>query len=445
MKTPICDFVKNYGEGKSARLHMPGHKGAPLLGFEHLDITEIAGADSLYDAQGIIAESEANASSLFGAHTFYSTEGSSLCIRAMMYMCVKYAREQEKKPLVFAGRNAHKTFLSAVALLDMDVKWLSPERNESYLSCAITGEDVEKALAQAKTLPVAVYVTSPDYTGNLCDVRSIAEVCHKYGVLLVVDNAHGAYLKFTSPSMHPLDMGADMCCDSAHKTLPCLTGTAYLHVSKNAPDTLSGEAKNALAMFGSTSPSYLLLQSLDAVNAYLADGYAQKLSRVSGLVSDIKNRLVDYGYRLTGNEPLKISILSKSIGYEGVELARLLQSQDLVCEFADSDVCVVMLSPSNSDGELQRLEQALLSVPKETAIETTCPSYSPATSAMSVREAMLSPAEELDVDKCNGKILASPSVSCPPAVPILVCGEVIDENAIERFKYYGIKKCRVVK
>lgn len=424
---------------------MPGHKGAPLLGFEHLDITEIQGADSLYEAKGIIAESEANAGSLFGAHTFYSVEGSSLCIRAMMLMCVKYAREQGKTPLVFAGRNAHKTFMSAVALLDMDVVWLTSEDTANYLSCPLTADDVEKALSTAKERPVAVYITSPDYTGHICDVREIARVCHKYGVLLAVDNAHGAYLRFLTPSMHPMDMGADICCDSAHKTLPCLTGTAYLHVSRNAPPTLKNEAKTALGVFGSTSPSYLLLQSLDAANAYLANGYRERLSQLCERIQSTKQRLCDYGYRLAGNEPLKISLLTGSVGYEGNEISEYLESQGSVCEFSDRDLCVLMLSPSNSYEDINRLEQALLSVKKRPPIERSCPGYSAASMEMSVREAMTSPSVELPVSECCGRILADPSVSCPPAVPILVCGEVIDEKAIERFKYYGIEKCRVVK
>ena len=112
MKTPICDFIENYKNSDTVRAHMPGHKGRGLLGFEGLDITEIPGADSLYEANGIIYESEQNASGLFGVHTFYSTEGSSLCIRAMLHLCT-IAKE---KPLIFAARNAHRSFLSAAAL-----------------------------------------------------------------------------------------------------------------------------------------------------------------------------------------------------------------------------------------------------------------------------------------------------------------------------------------
>ena len=225
MNTPICDFVRRYAESKTLRLHMPGHKGKGPLGIEQLDITEISGADSLYEASGIIAESEANASALFGCPTFYSTEGSSQCIRAMLHLatCGRNRR-------IAAARNVHKTFLSAAALLDLQVDWLYPDSEGSYLACPITAETLENYFATCEEIPAAVYVTSPDYLGNLLYIDALAAVCHRYGSLLLVDNAHGAYLKFLPDSRHPMDLGADLCCDSAHKTLPVLTGGAYLHI-----------------------------------------------------------------------------------------------------------------------------------------------------------------------------------------------------------------------
>ena len=277
METPICDFVKKYAESGAMRLHMPGHKGVSLLGMERMDITEIGGADSLYEASGIIRESERNASALFGSETFYSTEGSSHCIRAMLYLTALHAKQTGKKPLIAAGRNAHRTFLSAAALMDFEVMWLTAENQESYLSCRIGARELEEKLRAAEKKPTAVYLTSPDYLGNTADIAAIAEVCHRQEILLLVDNAHGAYLRFLPESRHPIDLGADICCDSAHKTLPALTGAAYLHVSDRAADLFRGQAKNSLALFGSTSPSYLILQSLDAVNRYLAEDYRDRL------------------------------------------------------------------------------------------------------------------------------------------------------------------------
>ncbi len=439
MQTPICDFVKNYIEKNPMRLHMPGHKGCAFLGAEPFDITEVDGADSLYEADGIIAESEKNASELFGCNTFYSTEGSSQCIKAMLFLAAQHAKNHGKKPLILAGRNAHKSFLSAAALCDLDVKWLFPENQESYLSCRIDATTLDRALSRRDI--TAVYLTSPDYLGNVLDIKALGEVCKKYDVLLLVDNAHGTYLKFTTPSQHPIDLGADICCDSAHKTLPVLTGGAYLHVS-NSCEELLPQVKNALSLFGSTSPSYLILQSLDRANAYLADGYIERVEELSQRVKDLKTRLMMNGYILKGNEPMKITIKTKLYGYKGEDFAKTLADKNIVCEFSDADFTVLMLTPET---DLTRLEKALLSVPKKTAIINPPPKFSLPERAMSIREATFAPSKIVPVEQAQGRILATATVGCPPAVPIVTCGERITAEAIEVFKYYGIKTCTIVK
>ena len=442
MRTPIVDFVGGYAKKNALRLHMPGHKGKSLLGMEALDITEIAGADSLYEASGIIRESEKNTSLLFGCETFFSTEGSSQCIRAMLYLALLYGKQMGKKPLVLAGRNAHKTFLSAAALLDFDIEWLYPREESSYLSCAVDLDTLEHFLAEKE--PAAVYITSPDYLGNVADVRKIAALCHKYGALLLVDNAHGAYLKFLPSSQHPIDLGADLACDSAHKTLPVLTGGAYLHIANTAPDYLAPQAKNALALFGSTSPSYLILASLDAANAYLADGYTEKLAAFSEQMQAMKSKLVSNGYELLGNEPLKLTVCTKAYGYTGKAFADLLQEKGIVCEFADNDFVVLMLTPELQE-DLTTLKEALLSIKKRTAITERPPICRRGERVLSVREAAFSVQETVSVENSVGRILAAATVGCPPAVPIVVCGERIDEHAVQCFEYYGIDACTVVK
>ena len=139
MNTPIKDFLRDYADKGATRLHMPGHKG--IGDIERFDLTEVEGADSLYEASGIIKESEENAGRLFGADTLYSTEGSSHVIRAMLYLVSTYAKKYGRSPRVLAGRNAHKTFIGAAALLDVEVEWLVPS-DASYLSCNISSESV---------------------------------------------------------------------------------------------------------------------------------------------------------------------------------------------------------------------------------------------------------------------------------------------------------------
>ena len=434
MDTPICDFVRDYIQSGAARLHMPGHKGNGPLGIEQLDITEIPGADSLYEAAGIIAESEANASRLFGCPTFYSTEGASQCIRAMLYLCVLEAKKTGHKPLIAAGRNAHKVLLSAAALLDVDIHWLYGSPEASYLSCPITAVELEEELSALPEKPVAVYLTSPDYLGNMVDISALAQVAHRHGCLLAVDNAHGAYLKFLPQSLHPMDLGADLCCSSAHKTLPVLTGGAYLHTSP----ALSAGAKNALALFGSTSPSYLILQSLDAANPILAKDFPSKLAFSAEAVAALKSRLGEFAF--TGSEPMKLTLRTGGYGYTGTEFADLLRQKGVECEFADPDHLVLMISPAT---DLPFLEAALTSIPKQTPLSTDAPRLYRPQKVLSIREATFSPNQTLPLSQCRGRILAADTVGCPPAVPIAVCGEVLDDRVLERMDYYGITHCSV--
>lgn len=420
---------------------MPGHKGVEYLGCEGLDITEISGADSLFEADGIIAESEKNAGSLFGADTFYSTEGSSLSIRAMLHLAVLWAKEKGKAPLIAASRNAHKAFLSAAALIDFDILWLNEQIASSYLSCPISADYLETVLKQ--NAPAAVYITSPDYLGNTADISALARVCHKYDTLLLVDNAHGAYLKFFG--RHPIELGADICCDSAHKTLPVLTGGGYLHISKALPDFFRENAKNALALYGSTSPSYLILQSLDMANKVMADGFEEKIKAFAERVNSLKQRLVDHGYTLSSDEPLKITLLAKKYGYSGTLLAGKLETSNIHCEFSDPDFVVFMLTPDTGDEGLDRLFKALTNIPKADELNTSPPVFSQGEQAISVRSATFAPCDTIPTTQAIGRILASPSVGCPPAVPIAVCGEVITQQAAAAFAYYGIEQVTVVK
>ncbi len=508
MQTPIFDFVQQYQQGGTARFHMPGHKGKAFLGCESLDITEIAGADNLQHPElgGIIAQSEAGATALFGAaQTHYSAGGSSAAISAMLYLA-KCAAPEQAKGRILAGRNAHKVFLQACALLDIQPSWLypAPQDAQGLCSCIITPVALGAALAaqQAQNeLPMAVYLTSPDYLGNLADVAQLAAVCAQYGLPLLVDNAHGAYLKFLQPSQHPMDLGAAMCADSAHKTLPVLTGGAYLHIGKAAQNACP-DAKAALSLFSSTSPSYLILQSLDLCNAYLSGEFPAALADCVTAVDALKEALCAVGYRICEGEPLKLTIDCRAgVGVvaedqnsaqlpvtggsptqNGEALAEYLRRQGIEVEFADPDFLVCMITPQNTAGELERLRQALLclapvmspsacAVRKEIASPTVgagvpCPQGGAQVAAASpskpaaptpqmaqirphatthtLRDALFSTGEEILVENAAGRTCRLPSVSCPPAIPIVVSGEVITAGDIALFQYYGIETVNVI-
>lgn len=441
MKTPIVSFLKSYQEKSPVRMHMPGHKGAGILGFEGMDLTEIYGADELFAAEGIIKESEQNASTLFGCPTYYSTQGSTLCIQTMCTILCQDAKSKGKKPKILAGRNAHRSFIHAAALLDFDIAWLYG--NSDYLSCTISTETLEKEILENN--PTAVYLTNPDYLGNLLDIKSLASICKKHDVLLAIDNAHGAYLRFLEPSLHPIDLGADLCCDSAHKTLPVLTGGAYLHLSDSLNQVWKNDVKHFMEYFSSTSPSYLIMASLDAANEVLDTTFRNSLFECIQRVDILKNALIQHGYTILSGEPMKITISTKEFGYTGNEIANLLMECDIYPEFYDSDYIVLMPSPYNTKDDLKRLETCLCKIERKSVVFNSFPKLERARKVMNVRQALFAPSMTLNISKSLGQVCSSVSVSCPPAILPVIPGEVISESSVEVMKYYGIETVRVVK
>ena len=438
MNTPVADFVQRYAKAGMARLHMPGHKGRCFLGCEPWDITEIHGADALYEAEGILAESEQNAAALFGSQrTCYSTEGSSQCIRAMLYLAVAASGSHT----VVAARNVHRAFVSAAALLDLEIRWLWPEESRSLCGCPISPAQLEETLHSLPEPPAAVYLTSPDYLGGMAEIPALAQVCHQHGTLLLVDNAHGAYLRFLQPSLHPLDLGADLCCDSAHKTLPVLTGGAYLHLSPTAPAQLAPLAKSALGLFGSTSPSYLTLASLDLCNRYLAEGYPQRLAEAVERLAELRERLTAAGWRVEPSDPLRVTVAAPR-GVTGQELAGQLRRQGVECEYADRDFLVLMATPENTPEELAQAAAALGQCPGE-ANPPQLP-LARGERACSIRQAAFAPRETVDAAHSLGRVCGLPTVGCPPAIPIAVSGERITPETLALFAYYGIEQVEVL-
>lgn len=486
METPIVDFVKNYIHKDTTRFHMPGHKGHMFFGWEPYDITEIEGADVLHHGEGIIRQSEKNAAMLFGSgDTHYSTEGSTHAIKAMLCILkMEKANSPEyevpskndmrpgrrirsgrrMRPYILAARNIHRSMVDACALLDLDLKFI--EMSQCLLSHVVTPKALENALEEEKELPLGVYVTSPDYLGQLTDIAGLSKVCKRYGIPLLVDNAHGAYLHFLPEPIHPMDLGAAMCSDSAHKTLPVLTGGAYLHIHREFTERFSPYASQALSLFGSTSPSYLIMQSLDMCNSYLTEGYQQKLAKTVDRLQKIKENLIFRGIAIKPSEPLKLVINTGAMGYTGEKIAHELREAQIECEYADTWQVVLMVTPENSTHDWNRLERwmdktMMLSIkkppipiadsasvqdrPPEEALSSWKNKKAIPDRAMSLREAVFSPGEWVPVEQAEGRICAAETVSCPPAIPIAISGEIISKKMVQEFLNAGIQKVFVVR
>lgn len=445
MKTPIYDFISYYCARDILRAHMPGHKGKAfddrifMKDIYCADITEVYGADSLFEADGIIRESEENMSLLYNtAGTAYSASGSTLCIQAMLAVMKEEGRR------IVAVRNVHRSFLNAAALLDLDIKWILPEYDGGILSGSVSLREIDKALAECEGRG-CLFITSPDYTGRIADIRSISEICRKRGARLLVDNAHGAHLAFFEKNMHPIALGADLCCDSAHKMLPALTGAAMLHTSRAE---YAGKLKYYMGLFASTSPSYPVLASLDLCTDYIENHIRADISDNLRFIDNFR-KAFSGRFSFGEGDPFHILIKAGESGIDGRELDGKLRAAGVVSEYSDSFLVLLLMSPINREADYRRLadslDKAYRSCKKGNIIkQTVCPEKLPE-KVMSIREAVFSPSEYIPVDDALGRICAAPSVPCPPAVPVVASGERISGECINIFRNYGILRVNVVK
>ena len=294
------------------------------------------------------------------------------------------------------------------------------------------------------------------------DIAALAEVCKDFGVPLLVDNAHGAYLRFLPQGgQHPIALGAAMCCDSGHKTLPVVTGGAYLHLGKNAPVQDEAAVRNALALFGSTSPSYLILQSLDKCNQILSEGYPLRLLQCCGHLTRLRWELNEAaaakhcpGPLALESEPLKVTLDAAVLGLSGTELAEKLRAAKIECEYADPRYLVLMFTPDNPPQDFERLTAAVLRIAEELAGPVTLPEEAAGEFAAlerglhrccTIRQAVFAPQEQLPAEQAVGRICAMPTVSCPPAIPIVVSGEQITPAAVAWMKRYHVEEVSVIR
>lgn len=443
MNTPVYDYILSYAGSGMLRMHMPGHKGRTfdnlLSDIYRFDLTEITGAGNLFEYEGIIYESEKNAAELFSTKgTFYSTQGSTLCIQTMLALMKRENRR------VFAVRNVHRSFLSSCALLNIEPVWIYPEYSDTIISGRINLSDVIKSLEMNPHS--CLYVTSPDYLGAMADIKSLAEICHSYDSVLLVDNAHGACLPFYSENRHPVHLGADLCCDSAHKMLPALTGAAYLHTGN---ERYTSQIKDAMLMFASTSPSYLVTCSLDLCNRYLACSIKEELAQAEKLMAKLRSTASEkysLGCPAFDLEPLHFTINAEKSGVSGRYLAEKLRENGIEYEFADDTYIVLLFSPADGEEEYRKTAAVLESI--EFRPEINEPSrivFPHPEKVLSIRDALFSEYEEVSTECAEGRICAGINVPCPPAVPVAVSGERISAETIRTLVHYGISTVRVVK
>lgn len=447
MKKHFYESLKKYKRIGRSSFHTPGHKGNFFKSHDllRLDFTELPLTDSLYEASGIITEIEKNIEKLYNSkRSIISCGGNTLCIQTMLRLATKKGKN------VICDRVLHRSAVSTMALLDINPVWIRRGfEKESLLAEKINIDSLKEHLNSNKSFD-AFYTTSPSYHGILQDIKEISDLCAAYSVPVLVDNAHGSHLMFTSKNLHPIENGASLCADSAHKTLPVLTGGAWLHVND---DNFIKDAKNAMALFGSTSPSYPIMASMDICLSWLASYAKKEFLNLESRVRNIKNLARDMGIYVPKDgisDPTRIVLGTWKIGYSGYEFREYLYKYKIEPEMCDEKYVILIATPFNIREDWERLKKAISSVkPKSSCDKNLYEEFFisddlPEIKA-SIREAVMHEGIYVDIDSSKNKIAADIVCPCPPGIPVVMPGEKIGEAECEALKRYGISEIYVLK
>lgn len=441
-KESLYNALQSYKKLKRSSFHTPGHKNSKIMSLKNLfelDFTELPNTDNLYEPENAIKEAEFFMAKTYGSkYTLFSAGGCTLCIQTMLKLALPYGGK------IIASRMIHRSAVNTMALLDAKVEWIMPEFD--YDCCKfrqISAIEVEKVLKNDQTFD-CVYITSPDYFGNIADIKSISKVCHKYNVPLLVDNAHGSHLKFLSKDIHPVTLGADIVADSSHKTMPVLTGGALLHITN---ENYIKKAKECMALFGSTSPSYPIMASLDRCRMWLNKEGKKAYIKLENDI--LKLKIMAKEKKLLDNDknvdPIRIVLNTANIGYSGNEAAEYFREKRIEPEISDQERVVFISTPMNKKKDFIRLSKAIKSIQIKKRIKNHFPIFEAPVIKKTLKEALFSKIEQINVVDSLGRISASTVSRCPPGIPVLVPGEIITENSIKNLLYYGIFLIDVIK
>lgn len=432
MNTPLYDAMRALANKHTARFHMPGHKGQDVLPdfgpILPLDFTEVYETGNLYTGEGPIRQAEELAARLYHASDcHFLTGGSTQGIHTMLYAAAGAQAD------VLFDRNCHKSAAHAAAMLDLSPAFVFPQTIEPFgIPGLLDPKAIDHALSQNSAIR-AVLITSPNYYGIRQDIPAIAAVCHAHEVKLLVDAAHGAHFPAVGlPS--PIEEGADLAALSAHKTLYALGQSAML-LSAGTID--SDRLREGASLFGTSSPSYAMMVSLDLARAALEqdDSYQKTAQAVAALRQHLAQHT---RFRpLTGDmlDPCRLTVSTAGTDWTGDRLADTLYERfGVACEMSDARNMVCIVTPADLPDNLRRLTEALDALSdevQEAPLPDPLPPLPTPRPVLSVRRALLGPGTTVFLDDVQpGMVCARPVTPYPPGVPVLWPGEEITAEHI---------------
>ena len=470
----IADYLNKNAASGNVSFHMPGHKGRSTLydeaGYGQFlktaaayDITEIPGADSLFCPRGVLRNVMDNYAELYGVrHTELLVNGSSAGLLAAIISSVPVGGK------LILSRNSHHAAFSALRLDGINPVYIRPETDPEFnIAAGISPYELEAACEENPDAS-AVLITSPNYCGMLSDISVLADVAHDHGMLLIVDQAHGAHLKFFDydaasaredglyvphPKHAAESLGADIVVNSTHKTLLSFTGSGILNICSDSVDI--DAVSEALRMVQTTSPSYLLMASLDInekimrgkwrdlIDAWKEDlgGFYKGASRINGLTvvkgsgvkgsgSQDEDTFALYRYR-EGPDPTKINLSMSGLGLSGERLAKELRYRGIISEMVHGEYVLLMTGVGNVRSDYERLLEALKDIASGYGVDTQIDRTPRSFDDMVLEYANVPiEGEYVPLYEAVGRVLYDPIVTYPPGTPIACPGEILTMEVI---------------
>lgn len=445
----LYESLLEYSQSEDYPFHMPGHKRRihHFMDPFAIDITEIDGFDNLHHAEGILLEAEQRAAKLYRSEeTHYLVNGSTSGILAAVSACVPRGGR------LLMARNCHKAAYHAVFLNGLHVTWVYPQTDMVRgIYGSIEPEEVRKMLEKEPEIR-AVLLTSPTYDGVVSDIRSIADIVHVHGAILIVDEAHGAHF-----GMNPflperaLSYGADLVINSLHKTLPSLTQTALIHV--NGPRVDRIRLKKYLGIYQSSSPSYVLMAGMDCCIRMMKEqgegmfrNFIRRLEQARACLSGLQKL-----HLVTGEEQelhcyeydrSRILISTENCGFTGQELYRKLrEGYHIQPEMAAEHYVTILTSVADTQEGFDRLCTALTEIDDEITEKKdrdlcTDPGWLVNEEVLNLEEAENSEKYPVLLEESAGGISGEYVYLYPPGIPLLIPGERISEQMIRRLQRY---------
>ncbi len=433
----LFEKLKAYAASGALPMHMPGHKRNPFAPYLRelgagLDLTEIQGFDNLHQPEGVLLKAQERAAELWGAkESHFLVNGSTCGILAGLYALTRRGDE------LLLARGSHSSAYHGVELLGLTPRFLLPPLvpgREFFAS--VTPEAVSRALGAYPGVK-ALLITSPTYEGVLSDIRGIAQACHQRGAALLVDEAHGAHLGLGGGFPEgAVKAGADLVVQSLHKTLPSLTQTAILHVNGDRVDR--DRLRHALSLFQTSSPSYLLMASLDGCVSLLLERpellsqWMKNLERFEAETAELRR----IAFPLRGELPKEVfgrdpgKLLLAAEGLSGYRLSGILREEySIELEMAAGDYALAMTGPGDTEETFHRLARALKELDRRLPELRPNPGLSPLPYGL-LPETVLPPGEAVDLPRgflptgeAAGQTSAEYVWAYPPGIPLLIPGE----------------------